>query len=79
VCVKECPMEVTNADIVSSKTLDCMTNDDVTECPGYTYNTITKFSYCLPKVDSDDAKAVVDEVYKQMNESLGLGQYMNDI
>ena len=57
-----------------------MVNDDVTECPNYAspfINTTVLYSYCMP--DTNNAEAAVKELYKQMNASLGFGNYINDI
>ena len=57
-----------------------MINDDETVCPGYDsifVNTTAKYSYCMPETDNDGS--AVAELYKQMNESLGFAQYINDI
>jgi hypothetical protein len=36
-----------------------------------------QYNYCMP--DTKNAAAAVTELYKQMNESLGFGNYINDI
>lgn len=86
VCVKECPSNVEKSGLLSSvinnplaKRMDCMVNDDVSECPVATYNTTAKFNYCLPDVDSEEMKDTAEEMYKQLNEQMGLGAYVNDI
>ena len=62
--MKECPTNVDkstgllNAFVNNplAKRMDCMVNDDVSECPVATYNTTMKFNYCLPDIDTDDMK-----------------------
>ena len=48
--------------------MDCMVNDDVSECPKASYNTTMKFNYCLPDIDTDDMKEQAEAVYAAMNE-----------
>lgn len=85
-CVKECPTDVPKSGLLNAlvdnplaKKMDCMVNDDLPECPVAQYNTTLKYNYCLPDVDEDDMKEQFEGLYKQMNESLGIGQYVNDI
>jgi hypothetical protein len=70
VCVKECPTDVPKSqaglaalgiknplDLLNDDNkMDCMVNDDVSECPIASYNTTMKFNYCLPDVDEEDMK-----------------------
>lgn len=88
VCVKECPTEVPDSagglalfgiDNPLATRMDCMVNDDVSECPVASYNTTMKFNYCLPEVSGDDMKDVAEELYAQLDKSIGLGAYVNDL
>lgn len=86
VCVKECPKDLPKSGLLNAfvnnplaEKMDCMTNDDLPECPVAQYNTTLKYNYCLPDVDEEAAKEQFAGLYKQMNESLGIGQYVNDI
>jgi hypothetical protein len=40
--------------------MDCMVNDDVPECPSASYSTAMKYNYCLPEVEGEDMKKVVE-------------------
>lgn len=82
VCVKECP---TGDKVDSDETIDCMVNNDVTECPNYKnklanvfYDTKMTYNYCVPQ--ADEAKEIVTEMYKELDENIGgFGNYINDI
>lgn len=82
VCVKECPDGVTVEKIASGGKVDCLLNNDVSECPSYTdsmfMNTTLQYNYCIPRTDK--AEAIVKEMYKELDESIGgFGNYINDI
>lgn len=82
VCVKECPDGVTVEKIATKEKIDCMINNDVTVCPSYSdsifMNTTTQYNYCIPRTDK--AEAIIKEMYKELNDSIGgFGNYINDI
>ena len=63
-----------------------MVNDDVLECPSYKdtklanvfYDTKLTYNYCVPQ--ADEAKDIVLEMYKELDENIGgFGNYINDI
>mgnify|MGYP000869539554 FL=1 len=67
VCVKECPTDVPKSQaglaalgitnpLDKGNQMDCLVNDDVSECPVASYNTTMKFNYCLPDVDEEEMK-----------------------
>jgi hypothetical protein len=82
VCVKKCPEDVTSETIGKGETIECMVNQDVPECPKHSLsifmNTTERYNYCIPKTDK--AEAIVKEMYKELDESVGgFGNYVNDI
>jgi hypothetical protein len=80
--VKECPDGVTSEKIASGAKIECMINNDVKVCPSYSssifMNTTYHFKYCIPRTDK--AEAIIKEMYKELDESIGgFGSYINDI
>ena len=83
VCVKECP---SGDKVDTDEKIDCMVNNDVKECPTYKnnklanvfYDTKLTYNYCVPQ--ADEAKEIVLEMYKELDENVGgFGNYINDI
>ena len=77
VCVKECPTglaEPGSPGALLNPKLECLTNNDVSECPQAPIDTVAVGSLCLP--DPGKAKEAMIKLYKAFGENENLTQYI---